>query len=117
MDTMAAFHLTPATLMESFHPCFSPKVKQRQITLANVAGVRWNAASIYLSIYLSVSLFLDVQARWSNSKNLEDDPIRRQDQHERYDQAEKSYLASVIAGMGLGTRVFLPSSFRGCRMA
>lgn len=53
-----------------------------------------------------------MQARWSNSKNLQDDPIRRWDQRGRYDRAEKSYLASAIAGMERGTRVFLPPSFR-----
>lgn len=67
---------------------------------------------------LSLSLFFfslfpgEVRARRSNSKNLEDDPIRRRDQRGRYDRAEKSYLASAIAGMELGTRVFLPPSFR-----
>lgn len=60
----------------------------------------------------SFSLSLSVQARWSNWKNLEDDPIRRWYQRGRYDRAEKSYLASAIAGMERGTRVFLPPSFR-----
>jgi len=52
-----------------------------------------------------------MQARWSNSKNLQDDPIRRWDPRGRYDRAEKSYLASAIAGMERETRVFLPPSF------
>lgn len=53
-----------------------------------------------------------MQARRSNSKNLEDDPIRRQDQRGRYDRAEKSYLASAIARMGLENARFSSFSFR-----
>jgi len=39
--TMAAFHLTLETLVESFHPCYLSNVKQRQMMLASV---KWNAA-------------------------------------------------------------------------
>lgn len=76
--------------------------------------VRNREISFPISFLLSLShsrLFLSMQARWSNSKNLQDDPIRRWDQRGRYDRAEKSYLASAIAGMERGTRVFLAPSF------
>jgi len=42
----ATFHLTLATLVESFHPCYLSNVKQRQMMLASVASVKWNAASV-----------------------------------------------------------------------
>lgn len=48
---------------------------------------------LFLSLFLCL---LTVQARWSNSKNLEDDPIRRWDQRGRYDERRKviSHLRS-----------------------
>ncbi|KAM0736842.1 hypothetical protein ACS0PU_006491 [Formica fusca] len=43
LTAMGPFHLMTATLMVSFHLCCSPKVKQRQMMLASVAVVKWNA--------------------------------------------------------------------------
>jgi len=35
---MAAFHLTLATLVESFHPCYLSNVKQGQMMLASICA-------------------------------------------------------------------------------
>jgi len=45
-STWAGFHLTLATLVESFHPCYLSNVKQRQMMLASVASIKWNAAIV-----------------------------------------------------------------------
>lgn len=42
--------------------------------------------SLFLSNILSLPVPFAVRARWSNSKNLEDDPIRRRDQRGRYER-------------------------------
>jgi len=41
---LAAFHLTLATLMELFYPCYLTNVKQGQMMLVSVASIKWNAA-------------------------------------------------------------------------
>jgi len=70
-ETRAAFHLTLATLLESFHLCYLSNVKQGQMMLASVASVKWNAAtvvsqvsSIYRTIYMSTeTLYLYASRR------------------------------------------------------
>ncbi|XP_029659371.1 uncharacterized protein LOC115233206 isoform X2 [Formica exsecta] len=43
LTAMGPFHLTTATLTVSFHLCCSPKVKQKQMMLASIEVVKWNA--------------------------------------------------------------------------
>lgn len=109
-------------------PSYTVEGSVKRLPLGSYSrGTPWNPRDLSFSFFffslspflpllppfsLFLTLFLVVQARRSNSKNLEDDPIRRRDQRGRYDRAEKSYLASAIARMGLGNARFSSFSFR-----
>lgn len=41
---IATFHLTIATPMELFHPCYSPKINQRQNARECCEYHKWNIA-------------------------------------------------------------------------
>lgn len=43
-NSRAKFHLTFATLLESFYPCYSANVKQGRMIFMSVASIKWNLA-------------------------------------------------------------------------